>query len=165
MSRPQPAAAVEAYRAALARLTPVVGATFASVFLRDPEQPDRLRLACAQNWPQSSARYLGDMRIREGLGPTGRAVRTGLPVVVPDVFRDPALEEWRVPAREMGFVSMIAIPIAVMGEVVGAASFYFDRRRAFGDEVDGLVDLVTKELAGAATGLNSSRSGPGPGSR
>jgi GAF domain-containing protein len=154
--------AVEVYRVALARITPLVGASFASVFLRDGEDPDLLRLACAQNWPQSTARFLGDLRIREGRGPTGRAVSTGRPVEVTDVFQDPALEEWWTPARELGFVSMKSLPLTVEERVLGALSFYFRDRQEFGDDARSLMMVVAHQLAATAeraqlvTGLRSS---------
>jgi GAF domain-containing protein len=154
--------AVEVYRVALARITPLVGASFASVFLRDEEDPGLLRLACAQNWPQSSARFLGDLRIREGRGPTGRAVSTGRPVEVTDVFDDPALQDWWVPARELGFVSMTALPLTVEDRVLGALSFYFRERQDFGDDARALMLVVAHQLATTAeraqlmTGLRSS---------
>ena len=59
------ATAVEVYRRALVRLTPMVGATFASVFLRDARQPELLKLECAQNWPQTSPRHLRELRFSE----------------------------------------------------------------------------------------------------
>lgn len=168
MSRPTHPAAVEIYRTALARITPGVGASFASIFLRDEQDPALLRLACAQNWPQSSARFLGDLRIREGRGPTGRAVSTGVPVQVVDVFDDPALSDWWVPAREMGFVSMISIPLAAEGNVLGAASFYFAERQDFDQQTGVTLALVSRELSDAAsratTGVSLSRSGQGRGS-
>lgn len=166
--------AVEVYRVALARLTPLVGASFASVYLRDADDPDLLRLACAHNWPQSSARFLGEVRIREGRGPTGRAVRTGRPVEVEDVFRDPGLEDWRVPARELGFVSMIALPLSVDRGPVGALSFYFSDRQRFDDEARALLRAVAGQLAGAAVAegfeppgdaATGRPRGTGPGSR
>lgn len=144
------ASAVEVYRLALATLTPIVGASFASVFLRDPDQAGLLRLACAHNWPQSSARFLGDLRIREGRGPTGRTVRTGRLVEVADVFEDPGLDEWREPARELGFVSMISLPLIADGHVLGALSFYFRDRQEFDDDARGLLSVVTHQLAATA---------------
>src|SRR5690606_11526892 len=78
--------AVEVYRLALARLTPLVQASFGSVFLRDAREPSLLRLACAQNWPQASARFLGQLRIRVGRGPTGEAVERHTAVEVRDLF-------------------------------------------------------------------------------
>jgi GAF domain-containing protein len=111
-------------------------------------------MACAQNWPQSSARFLGDLRIREGRGPTGRAVSTGLPIQVVDVFDDPALRDWWVPAREMGFVSMISVPLAAHGQVFGAASFYFAERKDFDRGERNVLGLVTRALSAAAARAN-----------
>jgi GAF domain-containing protein len=156
------ASAVEVYRVALARITPIVGASFASVFLRDDDDPALLRLACAHNWPQATARFLSDLRIREGRGPTGQAVSTGYPVEVADVFDDPALHDWWTPARELGFVSMTALPLISDGRAVGALSFYFRERQDFGEEARSLMVVVAHQLAGTAeraqlvTGLRSS---------
>lgn len=149
---------IEVYRLALGRVTPMVGASFASVFLRDPGDPQLLRLACAHNWPQASARFLADLRIREGRGPTGRAVERRQPVEVPDVFEDASLRDWWEPARELGFVAMIALPLTAEGRTTGALSFYFPRRRRFDDEDRALLRVVAHRL-GAATCVRT-RGGP-----
>src|SRR5690554_5909842 len=119
---------LEVYRLALARVTPLVGASFGSVFLRDTADHDLLKLVCAQNWPQSSARFLGQLRIRVGRGPTGLAVLERRAIAAEDVFGDPALREWWEPARELGFTSLIALPLQVRGDTVGALSFYFEHQ-------------------------------------
>ena len=142
---------LEVYRRALASVTPLVGASFASVFLRDASDPDLLRLACAQNWPQASARFLGEMRIREGKGPTGRAVSTGSSVEVEDIFADDTLEEWWEPARELGFVSMTAHPLRAQDTILGALSFYFCDQQRFDDDSRALLRIVAHQLATTAT--------------
>src|SRR5690606_6563946 len=91
---------VEVYRLALARVTPLVGASFGSVFLRDEADPDLLKLACAQSWPQSSARFLGQLRLRVGRGPTRRAGAGGRAVPVEGVFAGPAQPRGRDPRPE-----------------------------------------------------------------
>lgn len=141
---------LEVYRLALTRLTPLVGASFASVFLRDPEDPRLLRLACAQNWPQASARFLSEIRVREGRGPTGRAVLRGESVEVEDVFANEGLDEWWEPARELGFVSMTAHPLVTGERVVGALSFYFRERQSFDDDARALLRMVAHQLATTA---------------
>ncbi len=138
---------LEVYRLALARVTPLVGASFSSVFLRDPEDPSLLKLACAQNWPQASARYLGQLRIRVGRGPTGRAVAEGSAVEVENVFDDPAQKEWWEPAQELGFASLVTLPLRTDGRVVGALSFYFDGPHRFDERERSLLSLVTAQLA------------------
>jgi signal transduction histidine kinase len=149
---------LEVYRLALARLTPLVRASFSSVFQRDPADPTLLKLACAHNWPQSSARYLGQLRIRDGRGPTGRAVAGGEPVEVRDVFADPALREWWQPARELGFVSLISLPLRVGARSAGALTFYFDAARDFGDDERHLLALIADQLATASGRLETADS-------
>jgi signal transduction histidine kinase len=143
--------AVEVYRLALARLTPLVRASFSSVFQRDPTDPGLLKLACAHNWPQASARFLSQLRIRVGRGPTGRAVAEAAPVEVRDVFADPALREWWDPARELGFVSLISLPLQSAGQSAGALTFYFDRARDFDDDERHLLMLIADQLAAASS--------------
>jgi signal transduction histidine kinase len=141
---------VEVYRVALSRVTPLVNARFSSVFLRDPADPLLLKLECAHNWPQASARFLGQLRIRVGRGPTGRAVAEREPVEVEDVFADPSQREWWEPARELGFTSLIALPLQVRGEVEGALSFYFDVPHRFEPEERRLLSLIADQLAATA---------------
>jgi signal transduction histidine kinase len=139
--------AVEVYRLALARLTPLVHASFASIFLRDPADPTLLKLVCAQNWPQSSARFLSQLRIREGRGPTGAAVAEKRAISVQDVFSDTTLREWWEPARELGFVSLITLPLLHENDAVGALSFYFASPREFGEDELHLLRLIADQLA------------------
>lgn len=141
---------LEVYRRALARVTPRLGASFASVFLRDDDDPRLLRLACAHNWPQASARFLSEMRIREGKGPTGTTVLNGRSIEIVDVFADEALIEWWEPARELGFVSMTSHPLGTDDRVFGALSFYFEERQEFDDDARALLGVVAHQLATTA---------------
>lgn len=140
---------IEVYRLALVRLRPMVRADFAAVFLRDESDPQILRPAAAQGWPQSSARHLGRLRIRVGAGPTGRAVAEGRALEVEDIFGDDGLTAWWEPARELGFASMITLPLTVDGpdsEPAGALSFYFAEPRRFSDEERRLLSLIAQQL-------------------
>jgi signal transduction histidine kinase len=151
---------VEVYRLALARVTPLVRASFSSVFERDPADPELLRLTCANSWPQSSARWLGELRLRVGRGPTGRAVAELRPVEVRDVFADPLLSEWHEPARELGFVSLISLPLVTGAEASGALTFYFDEPHEFDEAERHLLKLVADQLAlagGRIASLEASR--------
>ena len=141
---------LEVYRIALARVTPLVDASFSSVFLRDPQDSELLKLECAQNWPQSSARFLSQLRIRVGRGPTGRAVAERVAVEVEDVFKDPRLIEWHEPARELGFHGLVALPLQAGNEVLGALSFYFAEPHAFGADELHLLQLLADQLASTA---------------
>lgn len=141
---------VEVYRLALARVMPLVHASFASVFLRDSGDPDLLRLVCAHNWPQSAAPFLSRMRIRVGRGPTGRAVAEGVAIETNDIFADPGLREWWEPARELGFASLIALPLRTVNRTAGALSFYFDNPRTVEGEERDLLALIADQLAATA---------------
>ena len=141
---------LELYRNALAQITPLVDATFASVFVRDASQPELLKLVCAHNWPQASARYLGHMRIRVGRGPTGHAVESGDAVEVTDVFADPALREWWEPARELGFVALISLPLQDAGGTTGALTFYYDKPHVFSEEERHVLHLAAAQLSSMA---------------
>lgn len=141
---------LEVYRLALARVTSLVGASFSSVFVRDAGDPSLLRLVCAQNWPQASARFLGQLRIRVGRGPTGRAVAEGMAFEVEDVFAEPGLREWWQPARELGFTSLMSLPLRNATEVAGALTFYFEGRRSFEPGERALLATVTDQLAATA---------------
>jgi signal transduction histidine kinase len=141
---------LELYRISIARVTPLIGATFASVFLIDETESDLLKLVCAHNWPQSSARFLGQLRVRVGRGPTGAAVKTGEPVAVRDVFADPTLREWWEPANELGFVGFISLPLECERKAVGALTFYYDKAHDFSDEERHLLQLVATQLSAMA---------------
>jgi GAF domain-containing protein len=141
---------LEVYRVALAHVAPLLGASFASVYIRDPEDPELVRPACAHEWPQASARYLGAIRVRSGQGPTGRAALQGEVVAVEDVFRDPSLRNWWEAAREIGFTAVIAQPLKVARDIVGVVTFYFRDRRGFGEAERALLGVVAHQLAAAA---------------
>ena len=138
---------VEVYRLALARVTPLVNATFSSVFVRDAIDSDLLKLVCANNWPQSSARYLGQMRIRVGRGPTGRAVGEHKAIEVEDIFNDVTLRDWWEPARELGFASLASLPLETDGQAIGAVTFYYADPHEFNDEERGLLALIAQQLS------------------
>ncbi len=147
LTAPRP---LEVYRLALARVLPLVGASFASVFLREDDDPELLRLICAHNWPQSSARYLGQLRIRVGRGPTGSAVAERSAVWVEDLFADPSLREWWEPAHELGFASLISLPLVSAERTEGALSFYFEKPHAFSDGELSLLRLIAEQLSATA---------------
>ena len=138
----------EVYRVALERVSPLVGAAFASVFLRDG--PSVLRLAAAWNWPPEYVAFLGEMRVRVGAGPTGQAVADNRMVEVPDVFADPALSDWWEVAGELGFAGSVSLPL-VLGEAPeGALTFYFRAPGGLTDADRDLLRLVADQLSATA---------------
>jgi signal transduction histidine kinase len=71
-------------------------------------------------------------------------------VEVEDVAADPAAAEWRDSAGELGFASMIALPLVDADEVQGALTFYFSGPRQFDEKTRRLVALVADQLAATA---------------
>ncbi|HWV57933.1 MAG TPA: GAF domain-containing protein [Longimicrobiales bacterium] len=138
---------LEVYRLALSRVAPLIEADFGSVFLRDPEDLTLLKLVCAHNWPQSSARHLGNLRIRIGRGPTGQAVADGVSIEVADVFKESEMREWWQPARELGFTSLIATPLIRDDLPHGAISFYYTSPRQPDPDRRALVEATARAVA------------------
>jgi signal transduction histidine kinase len=139
----------DVYRLALERVSPVVGATFACVYVID-EGSELMRLAAAHNWPEEYARFLGQMRVRLGTGPSGKAASERRTVDVPDLFADHTLLDWHEVAKELGFRSFVALPLETTTEVVGTVTFYFASRRAVGVDTQSLMRLVADQMAATA---------------
>jgi signal transduction histidine kinase len=139
----------EVFRFALERVSPVVGATFASVYLVDGAS-ELMRLAAAYNWPQRYEPWLGEMRVRLGFGPSGEAASERRAIEVPDVFADPNLEDWQEVASELGFRALIALPLQTSSRVLGAVTFYFADARGFSTERRALLRIVAAQMAATA---------------
>src|ERR1700733_6148004 len=89
----------DVFKFALERVSPVVGATFASVYLIDGTS-ELMRLVAAYNWPKRDEPWLGEMRVRLGFGPSGEAASERRAIEVPDVQAGSGLEDWQDVAAE-----------------------------------------------------------------
>jgi signal transduction histidine kinase len=145
----------ELYQFALERVVPLLGASFASVYV--VEGPgDLMRLAASHNWPDRYARWMGETRIRLGTGPSGEAAAERRMVEVPDVFADPTLADWQDVARELGFRALVALPLAADGarggvpRLFGTLTFYFADESRLADDQRWLLRVVADQLAAAA---------------
>ena len=154
--------AEEVFQFALERVSPLVGASFASVYLVERGE-EVMRLAAAYNWPERFRPFLGEMRVRLGRGPSGEAASERRVVQVRDVLADQSLSDWQEAASEMGFRAIIALPLQTRTGVLGAVAFYFAGTEGF-DRVDrGLLRIVSDQMAATdrkSTRLNSSHSSP-----
>ena len=94
------------------------------------------------------ADYLASLNISwadvpNGQGPTGRTIRTGVPVIIHDVLNDPSYALWRDFARDSGFQSSAALPLRINGHVIGSLNLYATEPDAFSDdEIPLLCDLA-----------------------
>ena len=82
-----------------------------------------------------------------GQGPTGKAVRTGEPVVARFIQQEPSLAPWREEALKRGYVSSIALPIRLNDNVVGALTVYAEEPDAFDSAEMQLLAELADDLA------------------
>jgi GAF domain-containing protein len=138
----------EAFQFALDRVGPVVGASFASVYVVDGAS-ELMRLVAAHNWPERLKPWLADVRVRVGFGPSGESASERRVIEVPDVFADPDLEDWQDVARELGFRALVSLPLQSGSVATGAVTFYFRSWDQFTTERRGLLRLVADLMAAA----------------
>ena len=139
----------EVFQFALDRVSPLVGASFACVYLIDGAS-ELMRLAAVHNWPERFTPFLGEMRVRLGFGPSGEAAAERRMIEVPDVSSDPSLEDWAEVANELGFRAIVALPLQTGDGVLGAVAFYFERAGAISAETRSLLRMVADQMAATA---------------
>jgi signal transduction histidine kinase len=139
----------EVFQFALDRVSPLVGATFACVYLVDGAS-ELMRLAAVHNWPERFTPFLGQMRVRLGFGPSGEAAAERRVIEVPDVMADPSLEDWAEVAHELGFRAIVALPLQTGEGVLGAVAFYFERAGVISAETRSLLRMVADQMAATA---------------
>lgn len=73
--------------------------------------------------------YLKEIKIswaknKYGMGPTGKAIRSGQPVVVQNFKNDSSVAPWHHAAQKFNILSSIALPLKVENKVIGALNIY-----------------------------------------
>lgn len=89
-----------------------------------------------------------------GRGPTGTAIRTGLPVRIRNTQRDPLFVPWRAEAIKRGYASVIGLPLTRGKHVFGALTIYAAEVHAFDARE---VRLLTELAADLAYGITTLR--------
>ena len=90
-----------------------------------------------------TARITWDAESPRGLGPVALAIRAGQPQVVQDVQHDPCFVPWKNEALERGYGSIVALPLTIDGETIGAVNIYASESQAFlEDEIHLLMELA-----------------------
>lgn len=139
----------EVFQFALERVSPLVGATLASVFLVDGVS-ELMHLVAAYNWPDRYRPWLGEMRVRLGFGPSGEAAAERRAIQVPDVFTDSDLDDWTEVATELGFRAIVALPLQTSTKVLGAVAFYFADEGKRTRKSLNMMKLVADQMAATA---------------
>ena len=96
--------------------------------------------------------YLDGIRItwadtELGQGPTGTAIRTGLPGVNQNVLTHPGMAPWREAAIQRGYRSSISLPLIGDTKVLGALTMYAREAQAFDPEEIRLLEELASDLA------------------
>jgi signal transduction histidine kinase len=139
----------DVFQFALDRISPVVGASFASVYLVDGAG-ELMRLVAAHNWPERYRPWLGAIRMRMGFGPSGEAASERRTIEIPDILADPDLEDWHEVARELGFGAIVATPLQTARGVLGTLTFYFADLGGLSARARGLLRIVADHMAATA---------------
>ncbi len=139
----------EVFQFALDRVSPLVGASFACVYLLDGAS-ELMRLAAVHNWPERFTPFLGEMRVRLGFGPSGEAAAERRVIEVPDVTADNSLDDWAEVAQELGFRAIVALPLQTGEGVLGAVAFYFEHAGSISADTRSLLRMVADQMAATA---------------
>ncbi len=81
-----------------------------------------------------------------GMGPSGKAIRSGMPICAKDIERDPSFCLWRDEARRRGYRSSLAIPL-ISSEQTGCLNIYASEPNAFDTEEIELMAQLANDLA------------------
>ena len=85
--------------------------------------------------------------VDNGLGPTGRAIRTAATQSVADFWTDFTMGPWRDAAKQHGFRSGIALPLVARRSVLGTLSMYASEPDAFSPDEVALLEELAANLA------------------
>jgi signal transduction histidine kinase/ActR/RegA family two-component response regulator/putative methionine-R-sulfoxide reductase with GAF domain len=81
-----------------------------------------------------------------GICPVNTAIRTGKPAVCNNTIEDPAYETMRDEAEELGYHSMISLPLASDGQNFGVLNIYSDKPDSFTLSEVKLLQEMTDDL-------------------
>ena len=91
--------------------------------------------------------------VERGRGPTGIAIRTGLPSCTHNVQFDQRLELWREEAIARGYASILSLPLKAENKVFGVLTIYSSYPDAFDTEEIQLLDSLAENLSYGITML------------
>lgn len=93
----------------------------------------------------------------DGLGPTGRCIRSDSSVCILDTEADPTFLPWRQIAIENGIKSLIAVPVHVGNEVIGALLVYANIKYTFDKEVVTLFENLANQIGFSLNALEKDK--------
>ncbi|WP_412480743.1 PAS domain S-box protein [Azonexus sp. IMCC34839] len=95
--------------------------------------------------------YLDELNITWGdpvdaQGAAGRAIRTGIPVIVQDLATESTFARWHAAAAFRGYQSVVSLPLRSDRQIFGTLSIYAAEKNVFDDEEMTLLTGVASEL-------------------
>jgi PAS domain S-box-containing protein len=90
----------------------------------------------------------------EGNGPTGKAIKTSLPVKFDNLTEDPHFSSWRDLAKTYGFICSLAIPLISRGKTIGSLNLYSKTKGFFTQE---RIETFQTFANQAATSIENAR--------
>lgn len=108
------------------------------------------------------ATYLAQAKVswsdgERGQGPMGSAIRTGRFIIARDTETDPLFTPWRTAAQEHGYRSVIALPVHIAANVVGALAIYASTPDAFDEDELNLLKELADDLSFGLQNLQAKR--------
>ena len=94
----------------------------------------------------------------EGRGPSGTAMRKGIPVFCNDIATDPMMAIWREEGLKRGFRSSIALPLFIEQHPAALLTLYSALPNFFANEEVTLLVQVTKNISYALQAIQTERS-------
>lgn len=96
--------------------------------------------------------YLNNLQIswktgRHGNGPTGKAIRTRNPIVIHDILNNPKCGSWISDAITRNYSAVVALPLNIKGQVIGALTIYAGDADAFDSDEMQLLSEMAGDLA------------------
>jgi PAS domain S-box-containing protein len=85
--------------------------------------------------------------IPEGRGPSGTAIRSKTHIVCNDIESDEKFLPWREKALQMGYKSMIAIPIFCQGRVIGVFNIFSETKNYFLEDELNLIQEISNNVS------------------
>jgi signal transduction histidine kinase len=104
--------------------------------------------------------YVESLRLRapdskSRAGPAAEAISTRTPVTVAEIAAAPDFEQWRGPALERGYQSMIVVPLIHDDRVLGVLAVYAAEPAAFDETAVGTLQMLADDLAYGITALRA----------
>jgi len=123
----------------------VLGVASCSIYLREKNGGNRLVLKATTGLARNA---IGVASLDAGEGLTGWTVTNGRPVAVTDVLLDPRFK--LIPeTHEEGLRSLLAVPLAIQGRVIGAMNVQTADPHEFSTEEIELLSMIGNLAAGA----------------